>query len=105
MRSRFPNGVSTLSNATEPTTSNDILGFLFEISELRFQNLISELICLYTTRRDQRLYRYIQIHCSLLTILRQRAAQRFQLFEGISLESAVGIIVNQHRKIVAGISS
>src|SRR5258706_11501812 len=33
MRSRLPNGVSTASNATEPTTSNDI--FVFEI--LRFQ--------------------------------------------------------------------
>src|SRR5882672_6631008 len=37
MRSRLPNGVSTASNATEPTTSND----MFDIFDLRLQ--ISEL--------------------------------------------------------------
>src|SRR5947208_2813527 len=33
MRSRLPNGVSTASNATEPTTSNDIFDFGLRIND------------------------------------------------------------------------
>src|SRR5439155_7641704 len=37
MRSRLPNGVSTASKATEPTTSNDICDFGLRISDCGFQ--------------------------------------------------------------------
>src|SRR5712664_3568157 len=56
MRSRFPNGVSTKSNATEPTTSNDMDEFGIADFGLRivFQELKS-----YGS--------LLTAHCSLLT--------------------------------------
>src|SRR5216684_3234937 len=48
MRSRLPNGVSTASNATEPTTSNDML--YFGVLNLEFEidllNLVLTAYCL-----------------------------------------------------------
>src|SRR5437879_2175735 len=85
MRSRFPNGVSTASNATEPTTSNDMDEFGIADFGLRivFQELNST----------------SSAYCLLLIILRPRAAQRFQVFHRLALEPAVRITIHQLRQI------
>src|SRR5882672_5637724 len=82
MRSRLPNGVSTASNATEPTTSNDI--DRFGIADFGLQFLLQELNTTYSTA-----------HCSplLLIVLRAGAAQRLQIFHRLAFKPAVRITI------------
>src|SRR6266404_3804577 len=81
MRSRLPNGVSTASNATEPTTSNDISNF-----GLRSWNCESGIAILEFGILERFL---LSANCLLLTLFRLWSAQRFQIFQRLYPELAV----------------
>src|SRR5207244_78328 len=78
MRSRLPNGVSTASNATEPTTSNDMFDCELRNSDCRFPRGFS-----------------LSAHGSLLTVFWLCAPEQLQIFKSLSPELTVRIIFHQ----------
>src|SRR5436190_1408730 len=105
--SHLPNGVSTSSKATEPTTSRDIefgfriADFGLEISDLRSSSLEPDTwyFVLSTTRLPASAHCLLPTaHCLLLTAfwnLRFYASERLQRIFGLLTKLALRMVVNE----------
>src|SRR5712692_2770543 len=77
IRSRLPNGISTASKATEPTTNKDIRDFGSRNQNCGFQ--FGRTKCSLRTA-----------YCLLLTVLRLRPAESFQILVSLLAKRTVG---------------
>src|SRR6266480_3453231 len=93
IRSRLPNGVSTASKATEPTTSKDIL--VISNLELRIVNFkLDELaVCAFCF--------LLSAFCLRFTLFRFRPAESLQILFSLLTKRTVGITVDQLRQVIA----